>query len=509
MRPKTKGRKGARRRSAIKEKKGEKKAWATEDKIQSWVRSSRLPLEVQEKVFKFAASGLPVFIQGEEGTGRDEVAQALHSLSPWKHSPFLRFSCRLLSPEKFVQRISPWLRDKGRKGKISLILYLEDLESLEGEMQAFLLDLLKNQRISWPGLAERSLDVRVISSSTNSLAQAVAAKRFRGDLFEILETVSVALKPLRERREDIPRMAGEILREKEVDGRPPKRFSPEALKALQQYEWPGNLQELESLVLRSATLKEGELLQPGDLIFHSPGGPLKAAEIQTEEREFFFDLTLPTLAHEIKNPLVAISTFAHLLPEKYEDAEFRQDFSRLVNQDVKRINELLENLLEFTQFSPPHPAPNDLNFILIGVIKQKEKAVHRWGGKITTELSAGLPLILFDETQLGFVLRNLLENALSKMSPDVPLRIATSFSWDEGTGGRQEFVDLRVWYDGPEEFPGTIQRAGDRETEPDFRNLSLALLLVRKVMARNRGTMQVRQEGEEGMTVRLRFPVVR
>ena len=98
MRPRTKGQKGTRQGRAVKEKKGEKKAFATEEKIRSWIHSSRLSPEVQEKVFKFAASGLPVFIQGEEGTGRGGVAQVLHSLGPWKHSPFLRLPCRLLIP---------------------------------------------------------------------------------------------------------------------------------------------------------------------------------------------------------------------------------------------------------------------------------------------------------------------------------------------------------------------------------------------------------------------------
>jgi transcriptional regulator with AAA-type ATPase domain len=488
---------------------GEKTTLTAQKKIQSWIRSSRLPGEVRERIFKFAASALSVSIQGEEGTGRDEVARAIHFLGPWKDSPFLRLSCRQLTPEKFIHRVSPWLKDQALGKKISLTLYLEQLESLDEDIQAILLDLIKNQQISWPGLEGLSFDAQVISSSTSSLAEAVSAKRFRNDLFETLEMLTIVLKPLRERKEEIPQIVSEILQERGPERTLHKKFSAEALQALQQYDWPGNLPELESLVLRSVALKEGDSLQPEDLIFRFRTWPPNFAANQTEERESWFDVTLPTLAHEIKNPLVAISTFAHLLPEKYEDPEFRQDFSRLVIQDVRRINELLENLLEFTQFSTPRITPNDLNFILVKVLEQQEKVLHQRGGQINTELGEGLPLIYFDEPQLSFALRNLLENAFSKTNQNVPLHLSTGFSREEGTGRPQEFVDINIWCDGQEGFSGSIQRVVGLETESDFQNLSLALLLVRKVMARNRGKMQVRHEGDAGMTIRLRFPITK
>ncbi len=510
MEPKTKSQK-ARGRTKIssEERKGGKMTLSAEDKIQSWIRSSRLPGEVREQIFKFAASPLSVFIRGEEGTGRDEVARAIHFLGPWKDSPFLRLSCRQLTPEKFVERVSLWRKNQGLGKKIFLTLYLEDLESLDGDIQAILLDLIKNQQISWPGLEKMFFNARVISSSPSSLVEAVSEKRFRNDLFETLEMLTIDLKPLRERKEEIPQIVSEILRERGLERAFRKRFSPEALQSLQQYDWPGNLPELESLVLRSVTLKDGNSLQPQDLLFRFRTGPSNLGTTQTEERESWFDVTLPTLAHEIKNPLVAISTFAHLLPEKYEDPEFRQDFSRLVSHDVRRINELLENLLEFTQFSVPRRTPNDLNFILLEALKQQEKALHRLGGQIDTDLGKGLPLVYFDEAQLSFLLRNLLQNAFSKMNPDTPLHLSTVLSRDEGTEGLQEFVDLKVWYDGQEGLVRTIQRTAGLEAEPDFQNLSLALLLIRKVIARNRGKMQVRQEGDAGMIIRLRFPIAR
>ena len=490
-------------------RKGGKMTLSAREKIQSWIRSSRLPGGVREKIIKFAASSLPVFIQGEEGAGRDEVAMAVHFLSTWKESPFLRLSCRHLTPEKFIERVSLWRNSPSRGEKISLTLYLEELESLDGDIQAIILDLIKNQQISWPGLEGISFDVQVISSSPSSLSEAVSARRFRSDLFENLEMLTIVLKPLRDRKEDIPRIVEEILNDRGLGGTFAKSFSPEALQALQQYDWPGNLPELESLVFRSVALKDGESLQPEDLLFRFRTGPSNLTTTQMEERESWFDVTLPTLAHEIKNPLVAISTFAHLLPEKYEDPEFRQDFSRLVNQDVKRINELLENLLEFTQFSAPRVTSIDLNSILGEVLKQQEKVLRRRGGNIETELGEGLPFVCFDENQLSFVLRNLLENAFSKMNQNTPLHLSTGYSREEGAGGTQDSVDLKVWYHGQEGFLRAIQKAPTSEAEPDFQNLSLALLLIRKVMARNRGKTKVRREGDAGMVIRLRFPIAK
>jgi two-component sensor histidine kinase len=367
-------------------------------------------------------------------------------------------------------------------------------------------DLLADQQVRWPGLEEVVFDVQVLSSSRASLAEAVTAKKFREDLFRTLETLPFYLPPLRERKGEIPRLAGEILQERIPPGEDPKRFSPEALQALQAYDWPGNLPELESLVLRSAALKDGTLLAPEDLVFSPSPGSLGGKTQSKEDKEPWFEVTIPTLAHEIKNPLVAISTFAHLLPDKFEDPEFRQEFSRLVNQDVHRINDLLENLLEFAQFSAPRGGLLDLNAGLEEVLQQQEKLPRPPEKEVLTDLGKGLPPVLFDKSQLGFVLRNLLENAFSKVNPEGPLHVSTRFSREEGAGGPADFVDLILWYNSREGALRTFSKVVGLEAGPDFQNLNMALLLIRRVMVRNQGKMQVLQEDHGGMTVRLQFP---
>jgi hypothetical protein len=383
---------------------------------------------------------------------------------------------------------------------------MENLESLAEDMQALLQDLLGSRRIPWPGLEDTVFDVQVLSSSSGDMAEPVTAGKFREDLFQTLNTLTLYLPPLRERKEDLPRMVEEILREKTGEGGEGKVFSSEALQALQAHNWPGNLAELESLVLRSAVLKEGNRIEPEDLAFRLSRVPPFRGTPSPEEIDSWFDVAIPTLTHEIKNPLVAISTFAHLLPDKYDDPEFRQEFSRLVHQDVRRINALFENLLEFAQLSSPQSSAQDLNAVLEDFLGKQGKAPGQANPKIVTDLGNALPPILFDKTHLNFVLRNLLEHALFKGNAHVPLHISTRYAREEGTGRRQDSVDMILWYNDPEGILGDFSRVVGFETKPEFQNLNLALLLIRKVMLRNRGKMQGVQEGDGRMTLRVQFP---
>ncbi len=384
------------------------------------------------------------------------------------------------------------------------------------------MDLLHGQGLGWPGWEGMGVEVRVISSSKFSLARAVSAGRFRGDLYQGLEVLRVVLPPLRERREEIPRMVGEVLQEQGSGDWVRKKFSLEALQVLEQYYWPGNLRELESVVLRSVVLKEGELVLPEDLVFSFSGeeawaslgegkqageGVLPLSTLPVEEGKSLFDATLSILAHEIKNPLVAISTFAYLLPEKYEDAEFREQFSRLVSLDVKRINELLESLLEYTQFSVPRLVGNDLNFRLGEVLKRKEKELDQWGVRWVTELGEGLPAVLFDEVQLGFVLRSVLGHVFLKGSEQKSLRLSTGLGERRGREGRPGFVELRVWYEGQNGILRGMRREEGGGAGLEYENWSLGLALARKVMVRNGGEMRVSLGEGAGTAIRLRFPV--
>jgi len=329
------------------------------------------------------------------------------------------------------------------------------------------------------------------------------------------------LRPLRERRGEIPRMVGEIMQERGCVG---GGFSEGAMGLLQDYYWPGNLRELEGVVLRSVVLKGGGLVKPGDLEFSfgvrgcgvdrgregvgegegertgEGGHSLKGKGVEGEEKGSVFDATVWTLAHEIKNPLVAISTYASLLPEKYEDEEFRGEFSRLVSMDVKRVNEVLENLLEYAQFGEPRVGRQDLKGILEEVLRQKKKELGERGVRLEVEMGEGLPGVSFDGAQLGYVLRNVLGNACLSVRERSLLRLRAELVEGEG------FVELGVWYEGQNGLMRQV-RGESVGAGAELENWSLALVLARKVMVRNRGEMRVSLEEGVGTTIRLRFPV--
>lgn len=486
---------------------------SAEEKVKSWLYSSRVPQTVRERIFKAASSPLPVFLLGEEGAGGSEAARAIHLLGPWREKPFLRFFCRQLSTLKFMESLSFWL-DPAQKGeRVALVLLFEEVESLGRDLQGILLDILDHGRIDWPGLEGMRIEAKVLASSCSSLSKAVASGLFRTDLAHLLATLKVLLPPLRERKEEIPRLVREILQEQ--GGRfAAQKFSPEALQLLQQYYWPGNLRELESLILRSAVLKDDQdLLFPADLVFdfgeessppESGEESFRSAPPAQDRGPSLFDVALSTLAHEIKNPLVAISTFAHLLPEKYDDLEFRDQFSRLVSMDVKRINNLLENLLEYAQFPQPEMAGQDLNAALASVLEHHEQFSARREGRVTLELNKLLPPIQFDEAQLRFVLEILLQEVFTKIEGKNSLRISTGVAGAEEKGAGKGQVELVLWYDGQNGILRNLRKTVCGEVEGG-ENLSLALVLSQKVMARNQGGMEVWHREGGGTTIRLLF----
>jgi len=194
------------------------------------------------------------------------------------------------------------------------------------------------------------------------------------------------------------------------------------------------------------------------------------------EEGFLGDEALAMLAHEIKNPLVAINTFAYLLPERYGDEEFRVEFYRLVSKEVRRINELLEVLSEYGRFGICRLVPNDLNLVLLAVLGGTERELGEVGVQVQRELREKMPLVFFDELQLRFVLRSVC-SFVGRLGGGGYLRLRTDFI--EGGG---DWVELRVSLG---EGGEGLQVGAGRD------NLGLRMLLVRRLMARNGGRIEV------------------
>jgi transcriptional regulator with GAF, ATPase, and Fis domain len=233
--------------------------------------------EVYQFVAKAAPANSTVLISGESGTGKELVARAIHLNSPRSQSPFVAINCAVLSETLLESEL--FGHERGaftgaiaqKKGKLEVAnggtVFLDELGELAPALQAKLLRVLQEREFDRVGGTRGiKVDIRLIAATNRDLEKTIKAGTFREDLYYRLNVLSLTMPPLRERREDIPLLAGYFaLRVSEKSGRLVKGISPEARKCLVQYEWPGNVRELENAIERAVILGTTELIQPEDL----------------------------------------------------------------------------------------------------------------------------------------------------------------------------------------------------------------------------------------------------
>jgi len=234
----------------------------------------RAALDVIRRV---APTKAPVLLQGEGGTGKFHLAEALHEASPRRARPFARVSCAgpseaLLESELFGHEEGALWDGEGRRaGRLEEAdggtLYLAEVSRLPPALQIKLLRVLQHGELErLGGTRTLRVDVRVVAGTQLDLAAEVHAGRFRDDLYYRLDVVAVPLPPLRARKGDIPALVNHFLAEdaRRTGERPPG-VSPGALSALFTYAWPGNVRELRAAVERAAAAARGRDIFPDDL----------------------------------------------------------------------------------------------------------------------------------------------------------------------------------------------------------------------------------------------------
>jgi DNA-binding NtrC family response regulator len=238
---------------------------------------------LRELVRRAAASEGRVLVTGENGTGKELVARALHEGSRRRGGAFVKMNCAAVPAELVESELFGHERGAftgavaARKGKFELAdggtLFLDEVGDMPPAMQAKVLRVLQEgefERVG--GQATLKSDARVVAATNKDLQAEVAAGRFREDLYYRLAVVMVAAPPLRERREDVPELAARFLAEAcERNGRRPMSLAREALLALQAHEWPGNVRELRNVVERLAILSDGPQLSADDVAAALPG----------------------------------------------------------------------------------------------------------------------------------------------------------------------------------------------------------------------------------------------
>ena len=226
--------------------------------------------EVFSVVGQVANSRATVLLLGETGTGKEMIAKAIHYNSPRKDKPFIRVNCgaltgTLLESELFGHAKGSFtgaIRDKvGRfEAAEGGTIFLDEIGTMEPMLQVKLLRVLQEREFERVGeTAVMKVDCRVIAATNVDLQEEVARGKFREDLFYRLNVVSVYLPPIRNRREDIPRLIDYFLdKYNDVNGRRLRRINKEVLNVMLRYPWPGNVRELENAMERAVVLSNGE-----------------------------------------------------------------------------------------------------------------------------------------------------------------------------------------------------------------------------------------------------------
>jgi two-component system nitrogen regulation response regulator GlnG len=244
--------------------------------------------QVIQQVGQVAESAFTVLVQGETGTGKELVARAIHQQSPRRQAPFVAVDCGAI-PETLVES-ELFGHERGaftgarskREGHFQLAkggtLFLDEIGNIPVATQAKLLRALEQREVQPLGGARAvSVDVRIIAATNAELEEAVKAGRFRADLFYRLGEFTIALPPLRSRREDIGHLAQRFLDEVSMElRRPVRRIADPAMQALLRHDWPGNVRELKN-VIRKAALVATDEVTVEHLPALSAGAPVGAA----------------------------------------------------------------------------------------------------------------------------------------------------------------------------------------------------------------------------------------
>ena len=241
------------------------------------IGESRSMQRVFSLIKRVAPTDGTVLVTGESGTGKEMVVRAIHRLSRRKDHVLLACDCTALAPTLLESELFGHVKGSfsgaiaTKQGLFEVAhkgtLFLDEVSNISLETQGKLLRVLETKRVRKVGdTAERKVDIRLIAATNRDLAEMVAEREFREDLYYRLNVVPVYIPPLRERQGDVPRLATAFLEracrknEAQVHG-----FAPEAMAQMESYHWPGNVRELRNIVERVAILCDSDRIDPRQL----------------------------------------------------------------------------------------------------------------------------------------------------------------------------------------------------------------------------------------------------
>lgn len=479
---------------------------------------------------RYALTSLPILIIAEAGCGQERVARALYSLND-KAGPWISAYPREATKEYLLGRIDRLCRSEDGIPQ-RLTLFLGSLETLHLSAQSSLLGFLEEEE-------DKGREFWILSTSQKDLLEKVYSGEFLSPLYYRLATLTLRLPPLRERQSDLPSLAawlargyGERLNLGEVG------FSPEAMDRLCNYLWFGNLNEMEAVIARTLAIQRKQMIEASDLLLGIDESPIflppvssgkpkpvsedKPAAEGKEERQVpsvppapveekklqaisrpangdFPDIKvlINELAHELKNPMVTIKTFAQLLDDRFDDAAFRARFQKMVDSDIERMDELLEAMLDFSRFTHPAaeriPLDEQLQRVLEEIVPEclKKEATIRWGRK------GGAGEVFADEEQFRYAFKNVLRTVLAQVKPRGEIQIDV-----EGEGR----VAVSYVPEGGRMSPFT-QYLDISSSQAEEEIFPLRIILAKALLERNGGGIKVSQLDGGKVLIRAELPV--
>jgi DNA-binding NtrC family response regulator len=245
--------------------------------IKGIIGSSRKMKDAIEIMEKVSSTSATVLIGGESGTGKELIARAIHYNSPRRTKPFTAINCAAI-PENLIESelfgFEPGAFTGAASRKIGLFestnggtIFLDEIGDLPPVTQSKILRVLQDKEIRRIGNSESiKVDVRIISATNKDLEKEILKKSFREDLYYRLRVITIELPPLRERKEDIPELVDFFIKKYNQEfGRRIKGIDENALKALVEFHWPGNIRQLESVIERALLMSESPYIGLKDI----------------------------------------------------------------------------------------------------------------------------------------------------------------------------------------------------------------------------------------------------
>jgi two-component system NtrC family response regulator len=300
------------------------------DGFEGMLGSSPQMASVFEIIRRVSGSEIPILIVGESGTGKELTARAIHVRSERSDGPFVAINCGAI-PENLLES-ELFGHEKGaftgahiqRPGRIenaqSGTLFLDEIGEISPHLQTKLLRFLQDQTIERVGGREEiKVDARVLAATNVDLKKALDQGTFREDLYYRLGVVVIPMPPLRDREGDIALLANAMLKrfsnENNING---LSFSPQAMRAMDQYAWPGNIRELENRIKRAVIMTNGGKVTPTDLELASPYSQYQGLGLREARESMEKDLITRALARNRDNLTKTASDLGISRPSLYD-----------------------------------------------------------------------------------------------------------------------------------------------------------------------------------------------